>query len=242
MRCLLPLLAALWVSQAGAQSSGSFLNGSRDRSGFEAWYAALPEGDYKRGVLFWVNHRSIPSQATCTQSGYADDSNWMLGCQEAQQRFAPWDAARRADPQYRLGWNSYQTHAAVTQSLPAPSISPNIETAYQAAKGFSGELTVYENVSGVVREAFRCGLRSVDWAIHYNNFLEDKVRQSILEWRTNSDNKVVYDNLTQDLLREAGDRGLFDLSIPSSAADCVSLGSSEQLRLMDEVVRTTAAH
>lgn len=102
------VLSFMQPNVADAQSSGSYLDGVNDRSQYEIWFAQLT-ADYKKGVEFWVSNRSKPMQPSCFGQGAAPESDWMRGCLTAQRRFAPLDARRKSDPEYRLGWNSIQS-------------------------------------------------------------------------------------------------------------------------------------
>lgn len=104
----LTVLALFTSFQVYAQTTGEYLAGVRDRTEYESWFAVIT-GNYKTGVEFWVNHRSKPREAKCFSQGMTPDSEWMHGCLTAQQRMTPWDARRKADSEYRLGWNSIQS-------------------------------------------------------------------------------------------------------------------------------------
>jgi membrane peptidoglycan carboxypeptidase len=108
-----------------AQSSPSYLSGMTDRTEYESWFAGLT-GEYKAGVEYWVNHRSNRPPPNCFANGMPPESDWVRGCQIAQQRFAPLDAKRKLDPDYRLGWNSIQSpevQAAAREQAAAPAPS-----------------------------------------------------------------------------------------------------------------------
>ncbi len=110
-----PMLAALLAGSASAQQTPSFQAGASDRATFEQWFGSLT-GDMHNGALYWVTHRSIPKEAHC--GGGGDD---LQGCLAAQQRLAPIDARRKAEPDYRLGWNSVQAPVTAPSSYQPPA-------------------------------------------------------------------------------------------------------------------------
>lgn len=166
---MLTVLALFTSCQVYAQTTGEYLAGVRDRTEYESWFAAIT-GNYKTGVEFWVNHRSKPREAKCFSQGMTPDSEWMHGCLTAQQRMTPWDARRKADSEYRLGWNSIQSpevQQAVrsrqgglepAESLPTkllPTPSQNDPTA-----GCSQEVSMASNSGLVIDPAVKYLLQS----------------------------------------------------------------------------------
>ena len=133
--CVLTLMSS---GGTYAQSPDSYLDGVNDRSQYESWFAQLT-ADYKKGVEFWVGNRSKPMQASCFGQGAAPESDWMRGCLTAQRRFAPLDAKRKSDPEYRLGWNSIQS-VEVQQAARAR----RIEAANAATIPFPGNVSAPE--------------------------------------------------------------------------------------------------
>jgi hypothetical protein len=80
----------------------SFADGQRDRQSWETWIAGTT-GDYHKGANWWAGQRSLSRPGSCfTLSGDTRD-----GCLAATDKLATFDARRRADPDYRRGWNSY---------------------------------------------------------------------------------------------------------------------------------------
>lgn len=116
----LPVIVVLLLAASPTQASlGSYMGGASDRAGYEDWFASL-SGEYKAGVEYWAGHRGNPKEAFCNG---ARASEWMDGCLTAQQRFISLDAKRKADPEYRLGWNS------VSASIqPAKAATPDPST------------------------------------------------------------------------------------------------------------------
>ena len=109
------LLALVLAGHARAQQSASFQAGADDRAAFEQWFSGL-SSEYRSGAEYWVAHRSVPRGARCTATG-----DQLAGCQAAQQRLAPIDARRRAEPDYRLGWNSVQAPLTAQSSYQPPA-------------------------------------------------------------------------------------------------------------------------
>ena len=79
-----------------------FADGLRDRRAWETWYE-VTVSDYRVGATYWAGQRSLPHPGSClVLSGDARN-----GCLAAATRLAASDARRKAEPDYRRGWNSY---------------------------------------------------------------------------------------------------------------------------------------
>lgn len=91
---------------AVAQPSSAFVAGLNDRQSWEVWFNSL-SGDYQVGANFWAAQRSLPHPAGCFAEGGRDLGYWSMGCVAAQQRLALSDIRRKAEPEYRLGWNAW---------------------------------------------------------------------------------------------------------------------------------------
>jgi hypothetical protein len=90
-------------SQA-ASTTEAYAQGRQARIEYEQWFAALPDGSYREGAVFWASHRSDkPPPTTCVVSPIAE---WVAGCMDARTRLAPSDYRRRADKTFWWGWNS----------------------------------------------------------------------------------------------------------------------------------------
>ena len=85
------------------QQTAAFAEGLRDRGVWELWFAGMT-GKAHDGADYWSSHRSLP-HATCSVMGIGTETK--LGCMAAAKELAPFDARRKADPDYRRGWNSY---------------------------------------------------------------------------------------------------------------------------------------
>ena len=83
-----------------------FREGLADRQRWEQWYATL-SGRYLEGASFWSAHRSDRQPPSCHGNGGLDLGAFTAGCSSAQQRLATPDLRRKAEPDYRRGWNSY---------------------------------------------------------------------------------------------------------------------------------------
>ncbi len=86
---------------SGAQSQAA-VDGLRDRTALENWINGL-NGDFRMGAFYWIAHRSVPKEAVCTGAGLTRE-----GCLAAKERLDPFDVRRKAEPDYKLGWNAYQ--------------------------------------------------------------------------------------------------------------------------------------
>ena len=82
----------------------AFEQGRADRGAYEAWFGGL-QGDARAGAEFWAGRRSLRMPGNCdTPPGQSQA--WSVGCTGARQKLAPMDGRRKADPDYRRGWNN----------------------------------------------------------------------------------------------------------------------------------------
>ena len=84
--------------------SYAFLQGLADRGAWERWFS-FTTGDYRNGALYWSAQRSLAYPGSCTAMG----GDATAGCLAAQARLGASDIRRKREPDYRQGWNSYQT-------------------------------------------------------------------------------------------------------------------------------------
>jgi len=103
--------------------SPAFTQGNTDRQSWETWYNGL-SGEYQAGALFWSGQRSLPHPAPCQTQGGRDLGAWTAGCMAAQQRLALTDVRRKAEPDYRLGWNAWSATATIDYGQQTPSTLP----------------------------------------------------------------------------------------------------------------------
>jgi hypothetical protein len=96
--------------------SPAFTQALADRQARETWFGGL-SGQYKAGAEFWSGQRSLPQPAGCFAAGGRSLGDWSEGCATAQRLLAPADARRKSEPNYRLGWNSFNP----SQAAPTPS-------------------------------------------------------------------------------------------------------------------------
>jgi hypothetical protein len=93
------------VLSAGADlmppaNTTAYERGRNDRIAWETWFNSL-SGDYKAGAYYWSGQRSLPHPGPCA----SPKPDFTSGCLDAQARLAPSDARRKAEPDYRVGWN-----------------------------------------------------------------------------------------------------------------------------------------
>ncbi len=89
------------------QQAPEFQQGLADRRNWETWFAGLT-GDHRSGAEYWASHRSLPKPGSCYSSAEGQTSgDWVAGCLAAQRQLARPDVRRKAEPEYRRGWNSY---------------------------------------------------------------------------------------------------------------------------------------
>ena len=100
-------LAAI-APPASLPPSSAFQEGLEDRRAWEAWFNSLPPAAHA-GALYWSAQRGLRQPGTCTAPPPdlgAGMFEWGVGCIEAQKRLRPSDIRRKAEPDYRAGWNS----------------------------------------------------------------------------------------------------------------------------------------
>jgi hypothetical protein len=104
----------------GKSSTSPFDAGLADRRAYEEWFASLT-GDFKRGVEYWAGQRSLERPGSCYLADGTSAGEWTQGCVAAQRQFAPSDVRRKAEPDYRRGWNAYSPG---TSPAPAATATP----------------------------------------------------------------------------------------------------------------------
>ena len=92
----------------------AFVDGLADRAAWESWIGTLSP-TARAGAEFWAGQRSAPRPAACP----TNDPVFESACVAARQRLTPTDVRRRAEPEYRRGWNSYVAAAPNLDSRPA---------------------------------------------------------------------------------------------------------------------------
>jgi len=82
----------------------AYTEGRAARIAYENWFASLDAiSDYRAGATYWAGHRSLkPAPTTCPSVSSAYDA----GCAEAQRQLTPSDMRRKAEPEFKRGWNS----------------------------------------------------------------------------------------------------------------------------------------
>ena len=101
----LPTAQAPFTSAtADPGASPSYAAGRQARLDYEAWFNGLPAGEYRSGAEFWAENRSLKAPPSCEQPGKI--TLWRMGCLAGREQLTPSDARRRADNDYRAGWNS----------------------------------------------------------------------------------------------------------------------------------------
>lgn len=91
------------TNPTAAGETAAFTDGRNGRIAYENWFAALSPGDYRNGAIFWASRRSLKlPPATCHYVSH----DFEMGCLEAKNRLAPSDLRRKAEPDFKRGWNS----------------------------------------------------------------------------------------------------------------------------------------
>jgi hypothetical protein len=107
----IPLSAPPGTLAAPTQTgSSAFRDGQEDWRNLEAWFSGLT-ADNRAGVEYWAGRRSLQNPGSCNVIMRSMGAGAVGGCLAAQQKFAPLDARRKTEPDYRLGWNSPTTPA-----------------------------------------------------------------------------------------------------------------------------------
>jgi hypothetical protein len=88
------------------QTATAYQQGAADRSAWEAWFRRLT-GAYRDGAEYWAGQRSTPNPGSCYGPAGQNLGEWTAGCLAAKRTLTPSDIRRKAEPEYRAGWNSY---------------------------------------------------------------------------------------------------------------------------------------
>jgi len=99
--------------------SDAYRAGLRDRAAWEQWFNDL-QGDNKTGAFFWASQRSLPKPGSCKQM----NDDFYAGCTAAKTRLSASDTRRKTEPDYKAGWNAYNTPAAAPATTPPSAASP----------------------------------------------------------------------------------------------------------------------
>ncbi|HEV2100908.1 MAG TPA: restriction endonuclease, partial [Stellaceae bacterium] len=95
----------LLAKPLSSSPSSTFQDGQADRQVWEAWFNSQ-SGDYRAGADYWAGHRSLRNPGSCTASPPSTSASWTAGCLAAQKKLTSSDTRRKAEPEYRLGWNN----------------------------------------------------------------------------------------------------------------------------------------
>jgi uncharacterized protein YecT (DUF1311 family) len=87
--------------------SAPFQDGLRDRSSWERWFAGTA-GDVREGAEYWAGQRSKSEPGSCYGPAGQRLGDWTSGCLTAKRLLTPTDVRRKAEPDYRAGWNIYK--------------------------------------------------------------------------------------------------------------------------------------
>ena len=111
------LLAAICFGgyAIAADKGPAYEQGRADRQAWESWFAGIT-GDFRAGADFWAGHRSARNPPSCSASGYSRE--FIEGCFVAKARLDPSDTRRKAERNYRDGWNSPLPPANAASTAP----------------------------------------------------------------------------------------------------------------------------
>jgi hypothetical protein len=94
-----PLAAAPPTSTVPAPA---LADGMADRQKWESWFGTTV-GDFRDGASYWAGQRSLKNPGSCE---LLLTSPAIAGCQAAKDMLTPMDVRRKADINYKTGWNS----------------------------------------------------------------------------------------------------------------------------------------
>lgn len=145
--------------------SATYEQGRTDRQASESWFAGLT-GDFRAGADFWAGHRSDRKPPSCSAPGQSRE--FVEGCFAAKARLDPTDIRRKAETDYRDGWNSPLSSPSPS-STPAPQSRPSgdrrdLKSPIESTKtsgdnGFLAWLTYWPVIAGVIgAAAMACSL------------------------------------------------------------------------------------
>jgi hypothetical protein len=83
----------------------AFSQGQADRHKWESWFVGL-SGAYRDGADWWVGVRASAHPPSCDRTAGMDHATAVSGCIAAKARLDNVDIRRRAEFDYRTGWNN----------------------------------------------------------------------------------------------------------------------------------------
>ena len=117
---LLGTVAAIAVFSVSAQAdSDQYNRGYQDGIAWRQWTGGLT-GDMHAGAGFWAGERSNPNPGSCFQG----TPDFQAGCRAAKVRLTTPDILRKAQPDYKAGWNA--AFAPDVVIVPDPTASATV--------------------------------------------------------------------------------------------------------------------
>ena len=93
-------------AQPPTAAANPYRDGQADRREWEAWVHGLAGANHD-GAEWWASVRSASRPPSCAAApGGGDPAAAVAGCNQARLRLATPDRRRRAEPDYRAGWNN----------------------------------------------------------------------------------------------------------------------------------------
>jgi hypothetical protein len=126
-----------YLITASVMDTQAFRDGHADRQAFEIWFNDQ-SGPYRAGAEFWASHRSDPNPPDCSST---NDVAFRSGCEDAQKKLDESDRRRRADPDYKAGWNSPLDVDTSTNTAPSPA-APTQASAVLAQASSNNAVTI----------------------------------------------------------------------------------------------------
>lgn len=89
-----------------APASKAYSDGQAGRRDWETWFGKL-DGGIREGAEWWATVRSTSRPPACAAVETSlDRAAGIAGCSQARIRLGPPDQRRRAEPDYKAGWNN----------------------------------------------------------------------------------------------------------------------------------------
>ena len=92
-------------AREAAMATVGYAEGRQARIGYEQWFAALPLGSFRDGVLFWAASRSVKIPPSCDRPW--ETAEWQNGCAAGHRMLETTDIRRKTDKDFWWGWNSF---------------------------------------------------------------------------------------------------------------------------------------
>jgi ATP-dependent protease ClpP protease subunit len=124
-------------------TSPMFQKGLADHTAWQKWVDSF-SGEFRAGIEWWASQRSMPNPGSC-----AGPPGFVAGCNQAKARLASYDLQRKAQPEYKLGWNAYTDAPSYFVQVASRQIYSDAEAVKQSVASLGAVQIVPVTVSGV---------------------------------------------------------------------------------------------